>query len=46
MPVGRPRGAVRIEFIEVVTLEVVVVQSGQRVYGGRTLPDETVLDRY
>lgn len=35
-----------VEFIDVVTPEIVVVQSGERIYGGRTLPDDTVLDRY
>ena len=35
-----------LEFIQTVDPEIIVVQSGQRVYSGRTLPDATVLERY
>lgn len=35
-----------LEFLQVTDPEIVVVQSGQRVYSGRTLPDATVLQRY
>jgi beta-lactamase superfamily II metal-dependent hydrolase len=35
-----------LPFLQAVRPDIVVVMSGRRSYGGRWLPDETVLDRY